>query len=232
MTARAHLNRIIVLATLAVALPSVAATERLRPGRGQRLAVGWVRLLARACSVRVEVRGAEHVAGVDQAIVVPNHTSPADVVALLLADPGLRFVGATEIFDKPLLGTTMRALGTVPIQRGDIAKARAMVSELSVPAPGRRLVIFPEGKIAYTPEVLPFLTGPFAIAIRSGAVVVPVAISGAADVLPHHGRNLVRPGRVTVEFLPPIPTDGLPARARKTLAVEARDRIVEALDQD
>ena len=163
-------------------------------------------------------------------VLAPNHTSPMDIAALLVARPDARFVAAAELFRIPLLGAAMRALGTVPIERGDATASRHRVTALSRPEPGRRLVMFPEGGIAPSSEVLPFKTGAFVVAINSGAPVVPVAISGAAAVLPPHGHLRIRPGTVHVDLLDPVPTTGLTTVNRAELSARTRSAVVRHLD--
>jgi 1-acyl-sn-glycerol-3-phosphate acyltransferase len=226
---RSHLNRVVLVGVLLVVLPAVAITERLRKGAGRTLTVATIRRVARVCGIRIEVSGAEQLDDHASYVLVPNHTSPVDIAAVLVARPDARFVAAAELFRIPLLGSAMRALGTVPIERGNAATSRAKVDELSCPAGDRELVVFPEGGIAPDADVLPFKTGAFVVAINSGASVVPVAITGAAGVLPRDSRLRVRPGTIQVHLLTPVPTTGLDLDDRADLARSARDHIVASL---
>lgn len=227
---RSHLNRIILLVTLGAVLPAIAVGERLWPGAGRRLAVRAIDRVGRMCGIRIEVHGADRLDNGAAYVLVPNHTSPMDIAALLLARPGARFVAAAELFRIPLLGAAMRALGTVPIRRGGANESRARVTALSRPDPGRQLVMFAEGGIAPTSEVLPFKTGAFVVAINSGAPVVPVAIVGASRVLPPGARLRLRSGTVHVHLLEPLPTRGLTTVNRKDLSARTRNTVVQTLD--
>jgi 1-acyl-sn-glycerol-3-phosphate acyltransferase len=92
-----------------------------------------------------------------------------------------------------------------------------------------RVVVFAEGGLTAGHEEARFKTGAFVLAIDSKAAVVPVAITGAGSVLPKGGLLGVGPGRVTVELLPPIPTDGLTRADRKVLRTETQDAVRAAL---
>lgn len=226
---RSQVNRIILLTALLLVLPAVAITERLRRGTGRRVAVSAIRKVARVCGIHIEVHGGDQLDPKASYVLVPNHTSPMDIAAMLVARPDARFVAAAELFRIPLLSSAMRALGTVPIERGNADTSRQRVDELSAPAADRELVMFPEGGIGPTAQVLPFKTGAFVVAINTGAPVVPVAISGAARVLPRNGRLRVRPGRVRVDLLTPVETTGLDVEDRAGLARRAREHIVATL---
>lgn len=226
---RSQINRSILISVLLVVLPLIAITERLRVGTGRGLAIAAIRRVARLCGIQIEVAGGDQLDDHASYVLVPNHTSPMDIAAMLVARPDARFVAAAELFRIPLLGSAMRALGTVPIERGNADTSRARVDQLSRPELDRELVMFPEGGIAPGTQVLPFKTGAFVVAINSGATIVPVAISGASQVLPRKGRLRVRPGRIRVDLLTPVTTIGLGLDDRAGLARSARDHIVSTL---
>ena len=66
------------------------------------------------------------------------------------------------------------------------------------------------------------------MALEAGAAIVPVAISGAGEVLRPSGFS-VRPGVIRVRFGAPIPTQGLASAQRNALAQQAREAIVAML---
>lgn len=228
---RAQLNRIVVVVGLLFALPVVAIVGRFRPRAGRRIAVRGVKTISRLCGIRIDVRGLENVEPGRSYVLVPNHTSPLDIAAVLVARPDAQFVAAEGLFRIPLLGSAMRALGTVPINRHDSASARERVTELTQSVDDRELVVFAEGGIAPTSELLPFKTGAFVIAIGKREPVVPIAISGASVVLPPRGHLLVRPGYVRIELLEPVATEGLDVDDRRELADRVRAAIVESLHE-
>ena len=229
---RSQGNRCLVVVALLILLPAVVLTERVRPGTGRRLARWGVSVVATLCGVRVVVRGPRPREHPGRSVVVPNHSSPMDVPALLLADPDVRFMAAQDLFRIPLLAPAMRALGTVPIDRGDRERAHRQLDELvdrSGPKSGSdpvdTIVIFAEGGIAPAGRPLPFRSGAFSLAIRTGSRILPVAIVGSDRVLAPRGRLTVRPGVVTVEFLEPVDTVGLTVDDHRVL----RDHVQEVV---
>lgn len=228
---RSQLNRAVLLAALVVVLPTIAVAEKIRAGSGRTLAVKTIRRIAHICGIRIDVTGTEQLVDRASYVFVANHTSPMDIAAMLVARPDARFVAAAELFRIPLLGAAMRALGTVPIERANQTASRARIDELSNPDPDRKLIMFPEGVIEPDANVLPFKTGAFIIAINTATPIVPVAISGAAAVLPRNGRLRILPGRIEVQLLTPVDTSGLGLDDRARLARSARDQIVAALRQ-
>lgn len=225
---RAQLNRIVVVVGLLFGLPLVAIVGWVNREAGRRLALRAIKSIAGVCGIRIDVHGAADLDDACSYVLVPNHTSPLDIAAVLVARPDAQFVAAAGLFRVPLLSSAMRALGTVPIARNDHARARERVAELANAIDDRELVVFAEGGIAPTDELLPFKTGAFVIAIDSGVPVVPIAISGAPSILARRGRLLVHPGTLRIEVLPPVPTTGLTVDDRHDLATRVRDAIIDA----
>jgi 1-acyl-sn-glycerol-3-phosphate acyltransferase len=225
---RSQLNRILVLVSLVVLLPSIVIAERTKAGRGRAVAGRGVATVAQLCGVRFEVCGGRIDWSAGAAVVVANHSSPMDIPALLMAAPEIRFLAAADLFRIPLLASAMRALGTTPIDRQNTEHGRQQLEELvnawnAGEASG--IAIFPEGGIAPAGKRLPFKSGAFSLAIRTGSCIVPVAIRGADAVLPPAGRLAVRPGVVTVEWLEPVGTTGLTLDDRPCLRQAVQDLI-------
>jgi 1-acyl-sn-glycerol-3-phosphate acyltransferase len=227
---RSQLNRVLVLGSLLLLLPSVAVAERLRAGWGRALAGGGVAAVAKLCGVTFDVRGQpiDRSDPAGAAVVVANHSSPMDIPALLVAVPEIRFLAAQDLFRIPLLSSAMRALGTVPIDRRNPEHGRRQLEELvnrHNAGDSSTIAIFPEGGIAPAGKRLPFKSGAFSLAIRTGSSIAPVALRGTDAVLPPGGRLAVHPGVVTVEWLEPVETTGLTMDDRPDLRQGVQDLI-------
>ena len=73
-----------------------------------------------------------------------------------------------------------------------------------------------------------FKAGAFRIAVKTGAPVVPVAISGARGLFEAHG-NRATPGTVHVRVLPPIQTADMSRAEQKQLPDAVRQTILAEL---
>jgi 1-acyl-sn-glycerol-3-phosphate acyltransferase len=93
------------------------------------------------------------------------------------------------------------------------------------------VMIFPEGTRSEDGTLLPFKPGAFKLAVETGVPVLPIAVSGSANGMPKGG-PWVRPTKVSVKILEPVPTAGLRGRDVRKLRDDVRDRIARALDED
>lgn len=226
---RRHGNRVVVALALVVVLPLIAAADAVRRGWGRRVALRAVAVVGLICGVRFHVRGADRLEPGRRYVFVPNHSSPLDIPAMLVARPDTRFAAAAELFAYPLLGPALRALGCVPIDRRQPRTARRQLADLARDLSTSSLVVFPEGGIAPAGQRLPFKSGAFMLAIDGRSLVVPVAITGTDQLMPPGARMALRPGTVVVELLEPLGTEGLATRDRGRLRDSAQTAVLAGL---
>jgi 1-acyl-sn-glycerol-3-phosphate acyltransferase len=161
------------------------------------LALG-ARLIARAVT-RVRIEGdLEAIPREGAVILAANHISNADAVILgawLTKSLGRRihWLGKKEMFDWPVVGYVARNGGIHPVDRG-AADVDAFRTAERVLREGHVLMIFPEGTRSPTGELQKPKDGLAMLALRTGALIVPIGISNTDRVWPK-GKLLPRPGR-------------------------------------
>lgn len=194
-----------------------------------RFAKAQARNLARLCGVKVHVRGLEHL-GPGAVMYTPNHQSHFDIAALLGYLPGNnRFAAKKELFSEPVLGTVLRTMGMIPIDRENPLEAIQQLNQLNVD--GYSTIIFPEGARSRDGNLLPFKKGPFVAAIHLRVPVVPVVCKGTVAVMPK-GRYLsIIPGEVEIVVLEPIATHTMGYEDRDRLRDLVRDQIAAELQR-
>lgn len=191
----------------------------------------WARLLVWAAGVRVTLHGAEH-ARAGRQILVGNHVSWYDVLAVAAAVPRARFVAKQEVRRIPLVGLAAQAAGHVYIERENRKAALEQYKDVAARIhAGARVIVFAEGTRGTTYALRPFKKGPFVLAVSASAPIVPMLVHGAAEVMPR-GSFRIRSGRVDIHFLPPIATDGMTYEDRDRLAVRTRDAIAGLLERE
>jgi 1-acyl-sn-glycerol-3-phosphate acyltransferase len=229
---RVSINRFIWRAHVFAVGSLVVWVEKVRPGRGHgvRIFAASSRVANRLVGARVEVIGLDRLAPDQAYVFTPNHRSHLDIPALEGALPSVRFAAKRQLFDEPVLGRAMRALGMIPIDRDDPALAKRTLDEAEARlGKSVSLVIFPEGTRAPAGQMLPFKGGAFVFAIHQQLPVVPVALHNTAQVMPAHGYLTILGGRVVVEVLEPIPTTGLTFEDRHRLSEQVRTALRQAL---
>jgi 1-acyl-sn-glycerol-3-phosphate acyltransferase len=192
---------------LALTLPLLWGLVRLAPrGRpADRLVRAWSRAILALAGCRLRVAGLEHLRASGAAVLVANHASYVDAVALLAALPvEFRFVAKRELMASPVVGTVIRRAGHLTVERADVSQSVADAGRVAETLhQGASLLVFPEGTFRRAPGLLPFRLGAFKAAVEAGRPLIPVAIRGTREVLPADAW-LPRPGEVTVTVGAPL----------------------------
>ncbi|MYA38840.1 MAG: 1-acyl-sn-glycerol-3-phosphate acyltransferase [Acidimicrobiia bacterium] len=220
------------LSTVGIALAIVirSAFGVLRPSE-ERLVKRFGRVWVVASGANLEVSGLENIEEGTPYIVVANHRSNIDIMVLTAALPiPIRFLSKVEVFKFPLLGSAMRSVGMIALDREMGRRELAFIirNARSLAAEGKSLVVFPEGTRSITGEMLPFKTGAIHIAARTGCPILPVAVQGTGAVWPPQS-SLIRGGPVSVKVMPPVTLTKETSRASKATIGEIRDSLMEAL---
>ena len=171
--------------------------------------------------VKVRVEGAENAPAGEARIFVSNHRSWFDVFALSASLPGrCRFVAKKELARIPVFGRAWQVAGHICVDRGDRQSAVRSLEEAGNLMRANRsgVIIFAEGTRSRTDEMLPFKKGAFMLALHTSVDIVPIGVSGSAEVL-GKGGFLVRPSTITIRIGPPIHT--------ADYGFENRDRLMK-----
>ena len=191
---------------------------------------GGVRLGLLLSGIRFKVAGAEHLPLGRAAVYCSNHESNVDPPLLFAAlHPRMHILYKHEIDRIPVLARAFRMGGFIPIDRRNKESAIRSIEQgaASIRA-GHSFLIFPEGTRSRTQEMLPFKKGGFVMAIKAGAPIVPVAISGGRDAM-RRGSAIIRPVTLSIRVGQPIETASLNLDDRAELIAKVRERIAALL---
>jgi len=192
----------------------------------------WSRGILNVTGVQLSVEGLDNIPTDGPCVFVANHRSYYDIPLLLVGLDKPHGILAKEELEKiPLLNRWMKLLGCVFVQRDDVrASVRALNDATAIVEGGKSFIIFPEGTRYKGEEggAGEFKAGAFRIAVKTGAPVVPVAISGARGLFESHG-NMATPGNVHIRVLPPIQTAGMSRAEQKELPDAVRQTILAQL---
>ena len=182
--------------------------------------------------IRFKVAGRENLPQGRAAVYCANHQSNVDPPVLYRAvHPRLHVLYKQEIDRIPLLARAFRMAGFIPIDRHNNESAlRSIEAGASSLRSGHSFLIFPEGTRSKTDQLLPFKKGGFRMAIKAGAPIVPVAISGGRAAMVR-GSFIIRPVTLTIRVGRPVETRAVDVEARDVLIERVRHEIATLLAQ-
>ncbi len=138
-------------------------------------------------------------------VLVANHQSMADILALMGLGYPYKFVSKASLFRIPLVGFMMRRLQYVALERGKLGSTRDTVEVTQeLVDGGESVLIFPEGTYAPLPERLPFKRGAFRLAQLKQVPLVPVVVKGTSELVFEDGPWFEPRATVTVTVMDPL----------------------------
>jgi len=218
----------------------------MRLDNDQSLFVRMVALVSRIFArsfARIRVEGLDQIPRTGPVILAANHISNFDPVVMgswitpALKRRRIHWLGKRELFDWPGFGWIAASGGVHPVDRGtaDVEAYRLATRILEA---GFVLFIFPEGTRSPTGELQEAKDGLAALAMRTGATIVPIGINNS-DAVWAKGHRLPSPfprRTITVRIGEPFGTTGLvppgtDRRAAKTVVTAViMGRISALLD--
>lgn len=213
---------------------------RLRDEQSIAVVRGVFKALLFMAGVKVTVNGKENIPTDRAVLYVGNHRSYFDILVGYVTVPGLMgFVAKKEMEKIPLLSTWMKYVNCLFLDRKNLKEGlKTILTGIEQVKHGVSVWIFPEGtrnKNEDPTELLSFKEGSLKIAEKSGCPVIPVAMTGTAEVFEQH-LPFIRPSKVTITFGEPIYLKELEPELRKFPGAYAekriKDMIREQLGQD
>ncbi len=186
----------------------------------------WFVRLCLLIWTRKQVVGRENVPRHGPVILASNHVNMLDALLIAVLVPRrIIFMGKIELWSTPIIGPLYGLAGFIPVRRfkadlGSLRKSERALRD------GHVLGMFPEGTRSRKPGLGRGRPGTAIIALRSGAPIVPVGVSGTEVVrLPH---SFLRRTSVRVVFGRPLE---LPRGRRLTaeLAQECTELIMKEI---
>ena len=180
------------------------------------------------------IDGVEHLPRTGPFILVCNHCSNLDPPMMGWASGHqigrvVHFMAKIEMRRWPIIGWLATQSGVYFVRRGEGDRAAQRFS-LEALADGRPIAIFPEGTRSRVGRLKNGKPGAAMLAIRSGAAIVPAAISGTQRIFPD-GARWPRPTRVRIRIGEPFGLSHQPTgRIDRHALAEGTERIMSEIE--
>jgi 1-acyl-sn-glycerol-3-phosphate acyltransferase len=187
----------------------------------------WAWLITRTLCVSVELAGMENLQDVSSFVLVSNHQSLFDILAVFLLIPReMRFLAKREIKKIPLLGFMLERSENIMIDRASGGKA--IRRALAAAEHGYSICVFAEGHRFSDNRVHEFNEGAAWLAIATKLPCVPMAISGTAELMPRGAMFAMPRQRIRMVLRKPISTIGLKGTDRTALTKRLENEVQAA----
>jgi len=144
----------------------------------------WARTIFFLIGKKLHIKGAEKINKDGRYILIANHSSLFDIIAIVSFFPGLTWFGHERLTKIPVFRQVLKLTDYVPMRKTSIRNTKVMINQLIEKSKGHTIAIFPEGTRTLNGKVNDFYRG-FVILLRNVEIdVLPVTLNGFYDLKP------------------------------------------------
>ncbi|MBK9389498.1 MAG: 1-acyl-sn-glycerol-3-phosphate acyltransferase [Bacteroidetes bacterium] len=144
----------------------------------------WAKSVFIIIGKKFRLSGKENIKKDSRYILVANHGSLFDIVAIMSIYPGVSWFGHERLLKVPLFGKLLKMNGYIAFKEPNYRNTKAMVEQLILRSKDQTVAIFPEGTRTLDGRINDFYRG-FIYLIRNSEVdILPVTLNGFYDLKP------------------------------------------------
>lgn len=170
---------------------------------------------------RLQVDGRHHIEKDRKYILVANHASLFDILAIMAFYPNVSFFGKEYLTKIPVFGKVLRVIDFVPMKTSDLRNTREMMDQLMQKSENYTVAIFPEGTRTRDGELNRFRKGFVHLVRATNHEILPVTLKGFFYFKP--------PNRFYINFLTRLKVVIHPPISNEILSVKRDDEILETV---
>lgn len=176
-------------------------------------------------AIQLEVKGKEHLRLNESFMIVGNHSSTLDMFTCTSGVPfRFRALGKAELNDIPVVRILFRTVTFFIDRSNPESRARGVAYCRKEIKNGHSIFIMPEGTRNRTKSpLLPFKEGAFRLAIETQTDIQPFVLLHCRNIYPMWSWVMLRPGKIVLQFLPPVST--------KHLTLEDTSKLTKSVHQ-
>lgn len=144
----------------------------------------WAKSVFLLIGKKFHVAGEENISPDSRYILIANHSSLFDIVAIMSFYPGVSWFGNERLLKVPLFGKILKMTDYVPYKEPTVRNTKQMLEALLQKSKYKTVAIFPEGTRSLDGNINGFYKG-FIYLLRTTDIdILPVTLNGFYNLKP------------------------------------------------
>ena len=182
----------------------------LRQKKAVRLVMQfWAKSAFIIIGKKLHIEGKENIKKTGKYILIANHASLFDIMAIISFFPGVSWFGHERLLKVPVFSQVLKMTDYVPMKRASIANTREMLDRLIEKSEGHTIAIFPEGTRTEDGKINEFFRGFIQVLRASEINVLPVTLNGFFILKPKNRFYINFSSRISVIIHEPLARESL-----------------------
>lgn len=169
----------------------------------------WAKSAFLIIGKKLHVEGQENIKKDSKYILIANHSSLFDILAIISFLPGVSWFGHARLLKIPLFSQILKMTDYVPMNRANIKNTREMLDRLIEKSQGHTIAIFPEGTRTEDGKINDFFRGFIHVLRASEINVLPVTLNGFFVLKPKNRFYINFSSRISVIIHEPLAREEL-----------------------
>lgn len=144
----------------------------------------WAKSIFLLMGKKVHFRGRENIKKGKRYILLANHASMFDIIAIMAVYPGVSWFGHERLLRIPLFKQLLLMIDYIPMRINNIKNTRNMLESLEERAKDRTVAIFPEGTRSLDGKLNSFYRGFIHLLRATENDILPVTLNGFYKLKP------------------------------------------------
>ena len=181
---------------------------------------------------RISLEGRERIPWNRPVVMVSNHRSLVDILALYKIRRPFKWTSKVENFRLPFIGMVLTLTNSIKVRRESLRSGAKFISHAEAEMKkGSSILLFPEGTRSKTNTMRPFKEGAFLLAKRTIAGIIPIVLTGSETTFPLGSGILMGPSHIRIRVLEEIPAQTVEEMEVKALMELVRKRMETGLEE-
>lgn len=144
----------------------------------------WAKMVFIIIGKRFSLHGKENIRKGEKYILVANHSSLFDIMAIMSFYPGVSWFGHERLLKIPLFGMILKMIDYVPFTKPTVKNTREMINQMIIKSRNKTVAIFPEGTRTTDGNINDFFRGFIYLFRTSDVGILPVTLNGFYNLKP------------------------------------------------
>jgi 1-acyl-sn-glycerol-3-phosphate acyltransferase len=192
----------------------------------------WAKTIFLILGIRVRVEGGDNIPENLHFMLVANHSSLFDIVAIASVFPDVAWFGHERLMRVPVFRRFLILTGYIPMKKSSYRNTKEMIDKLKESSKTCNIAIFPEGTRSLDGKINDFYRG-FIILLRSSDIdILPVTLNGFYSLKPKNRFSINFSAKPEVIIHKPFKRSSLIDKTDREIAALIRSTIESAVKSD
>lgn len=181
----------------------IMAFLRFRNGIRHLMGI-WAKSIFPLMGKKIHIEGKHHIRKGERYILLANHSSMFDIVAIMAFYPKVSWFGHERLLRIPLFKQMLLMTDYIPMRINNIKNTRIMLASLEQKAKLHTVAIFPEGTRTLDGKLNSFYRGFIHLLRATENDILPVSLNGFYKLKPKNRFSIHFGSRLRVIIHPPM----------------------------